>query len=90
MRLKNYILLSITTLTLAGCTSEDINNTPNEERIPLRLEATLSGDRPVTRAYDNVFEENDKLLSYVQHVYTDGDEIKEAAGIQASLVTFTI
>ena len=89
MKLRNYILLSISTLTLAGCTSEDINNTPDEERIPLRLEATLSGDRPVTRAYDNEFEENDKLLSYVQHVYTDGDEIKEAAGIQASLVTFT-
>jgi hypothetical protein len=89
MKLRNYILLTISTLTLAGCTSEDINNTPNEERIPLRLEATLSGDCPVTRAYDNVFEENDKLLSYVQHVYTDGDEIKEAAGIQASLVTFT-
>ena len=89
MKLKNYILLTISTLTLAGCTSEDITNTPDDERIPLRLEATLSGDRPVTRAYDNVFEENDKLLSYVQHVYTDGDEIKEAAGIQASLVTFT-
>lgn len=89
MRIRDYILFSVTMLTLTGCTSEDINNTPNEERIPLRLEATLSGDRPVTRAYDNVFEENDKLLSYVQHVYTDGDEIKEAAGIQASLVTFT-
>lgn len=89
MKLKNYILLTISTLTLAGCTSEDITNTPDEERIPLRLEATLSGDRPVTRAYDNVFEKGDKLLSYVQHVYKSGSDYSAVTGVQASLVTFT-
>ncbi len=89
MKLKDYILLSISTLTLAGCTSEDIANTPDDERIPLRLEATLSGDCPVTRAYDNVFEENDNLLSYVQHVYYNGSVYSAVTGIEARLVTFT-
>jgi hypothetical protein len=89
MKLKDYIFLSISTLTLAGCTSEDITNTPDDERIPLRLEATLSGDCPVTRAYDNVFEKDDKLLSYVQHVYYNGSVYSAVTGIEARLVTFT-
>ena len=89
MKLKDYILLSISTLTLAGCTSEDITNTPDDERIPLRLEATLSGDCPVTRAYDNVFEKDDNLLSYVQHVYYNGSVYSAVTGIEARLVTFT-
>lgn len=89
MTIKKYILLSISTLMLAGCTSEDINNELAEERLPLRLEATLSGDRPVTRAYDNKFETDDVLLSYVQHVYKNGDEYSNVEDIQASLVEFS-
>ena len=89
MTIKKYILLSISTLVIAGCTSEDISNVPSDERIPLRLEATLSSGSAVTRAYDNTFEKNDELLSYVQHVYKDGNTYTEASGIQASLVTFT-
>ena len=87
--IKKYFILPIFTLVLAGCTSEDISNTPDEERLPLRLEATLSSGSPVTRAYDNTFEENDTLRSYVQHVYKDGNTYTEASGIQASLVAFT-
>lgn len=89
MIVKKYLLLSISTMLLAGCTSEDINNEPADERLPLRLEATLSGDRPVTRAYNDEFEANDVLLSYVQHVYKNGDEYSNVEDIQASLVEFS-
>ena len=62
MKLKNYIIFSISTLMLAGCTSEDITNTPDDERLPLRLEATLSTSRPVTRAAGDQFDDDDDLL----------------------------
>ena len=91
MRLKNYILLSITTLTLAGCTSEDITNTPDDERIPLRLEATLSGDRPVTRAEGSKFVNGDEIKCYIQHVYSDtklDDATAYNKASQANLVSF--
>lgn len=91
MKLKNYILLTISTLTLAGCTSEDITNTPDDERIPLRLEATLSGDRPVTRAAGNEFEADDVLYSYVRHVYSTADLASASSyelASQACLVKF--
>ena len=83
MRLKNYILLTISTLTLAGCTSEDITNTPDDERIPLRLEATLSGDHPVTRATNDAFESTDQILSYVEHVDSSSSRV------MSKLVSFT-
>lgn len=87
MTIKKYILLSISTLMLAGCTSEDISNAPSDERIPLRLEATLSSGCAVTRAVGNQFDEKDELLSYVRHVRPkDGGGYES---VQASLVTFT-
>ena len=90
MKLRNYLLLSISTILLASCSSEAItNDTPAEERLPLRLEATFSNSRAVTRAVGDAFEANDKLISLVQHVYLDGSEYKAVNGIQASLVTFT-
>lgn len=73
-------------MVFAGCTSEDISNTPTEDRLPLRLEATLSAGSPVTRATDNEFEATDTLLSFVRHVYNDG---KSYNSDQASLVKFT-
>ena len=85
MKLKNYILLTISTLTLAGCTSEDITNTPDDERIPLRLEATLSGDRPVTRAEGSKFADDDELWSYVEHV----SGTNPYTSVQGKLVNFT-
>lgn len=93
MTIKKYILLSISTLVLAGCTSEDISNSPAEERLPLRLEATLSGDRPVTRAAGSTIESTDELMSYVRHIYatdinTETDYTKYTS-VQASLVKFT-
>ena len=93
MTIKKYILLSISTLVLAGCTSEDISNSLAEERLPLRLEATLSGDRPVTRAAGSTIESTDELMSYVRHIYatdinTETDYTKYTS-VQASLVKFT-
>ena len=91
MKLKNYILLTISTLTLAGCTSEDITNTPNDERIPLRIEATLSGDRPVTRAIGKDFENDDVIKCYIQHVYSDTkleDATTYKIASQANLVSY--
>ena len=94
MTIKKYILLSISTLMLAGCTSEDINNTPADERLPLKLEATLSSGRPVTRAAGSTIESTDELMSYVRHIYatdisTETDYSKYAS-VQASPVKFTI
>lgn len=93
MTIKKYILLSMSTLMLAGCTSEDISNTPADERLPLRLEATLSGGRPVTRAAGSTIESTDELMSYVRHIYatdinTETDYTKYTS-VQASLVKFT-
>lgn len=81
-------------MVFAGCTSEDISNTPTEKRLPLRLEATLSAGSPVTRAVDNTIEPNDELLSFVRHVYTTSNIKAEAdyskyAKVQGGLVKFT-
>lgn len=94
MTIKKYILFSISTMLLAGCTSEDINNAPAEERLPLRLEATLSTNRAATRAAGKQFEENDILLSYVRHVYANSDiktesDYSKYNKVQGSLVKFT-
>ena len=86
MTIKKYILLSISTLVIAGCTSEDISNAPSDERIPLRLEATLSSGSSVTRAVGDQFDEKDELLSFVQHV--SGTEAPYTC-VLAKMVTFT-
>ena len=68
MTIKKYLLLSISTLLLAGCAGEDSGNTPAGERLLLQLEATLSGESPVTRAAGKVFDADDELQCYVRHV----------------------
>ena len=85
MKLKNYILLSISTFLLASCSSEVItNDPPAEERLPLRLEATLSSSRAVTRAAGSEFADDDKIISYVQHVVTTDN-----SSVYAKLINFT-
>ena len=81
---------------LVGCTNEDINNTLDEERLPLKLEATLNGGSRVTRAENNRFETKDKLLSFVRHVTCpEGTDIKTETDytkytkVMGGLVTFT-
>ena len=84
MRIRDYMLFSVTLLTLSGCTSEEINNLPVEERLPLKLEASFSSGKPVTRAIGNEFEESDVIICYVQHVYGSENNV-----VQKKLVSFT-
>lgn len=87
MKLRNYLLLSISTILLASCSSEAItNDTPAEERIPLRLQATLSANRPVTRAVGDAFAADDEIISYIQHVVTENETINS---VIAKIIKFT-
>lgn len=90
MIIRRYFILSLSAMMLAGCAGdEEVNNgSSTDERLPLRLEATLSGNRPVTRAEGSKFETGDVLYSYVQHVYKDGENYTQVTGIEASLVEF--
>lgn len=96
MKVRYYFILSLSALMLVGCTNEDINNIPDEERLPLKLEATLNGGSRVTRAENNRFETKDKLLSFVRHVTCpEGTDIKTETNyakytkVMGGLVTFT-
>ena len=92
MIIRRYFILSLSALMLAGCAGDEVvnNGSSSDERLPLRLEATLSGNRPVTRAEGSKFEPGDVLYSYVQHVYKkDDDNYTQVTGIDASLVAFT-
>ena len=92
MIIRRYFILSLSALMLAGCAGDEVvnNSSSTDERLPLRLEATLSGNRPVTRAVGSEFETGDVLYSYVQHVYKkDDDNYTQVTGIDASLVAFT-
>ena len=91
MKVIKKIILSLSALMLAGCAGDEVvnNGSSTDERLPLRLEASLSGSRHVTRASGNEFENGDVLYSYVQHVYKVGDAYQKAPDIQASLVAFT-
>jgi len=78
---------------LAGCAGDEVvnNSSSTDERLPLRLEATLSGNRPVTRAVGSEFETSDVLYSYVRHVYSTTDLASATSyelASQASLVEF--
>ncbi len=90
MIIRRYFILLLSALMLAGCAGDEVvnNSSSTDERLPLRLEATLSGDRPVTRAEGSEFETGDVLYSYVQHVYNDGENYTQVTGIEASLVEF--
>ena len=83
MIIRRYFILSLSALMLAGCAGDEVvnNGSSTDERLPLRLEATLSGNRPVTRAEGSKFETGDVLYSYVQHVYKDGEDYKKAPDI---------
>ena len=61
MIIRRYFILSLSALMLAGCAGdEEVNNSSStDERLPLRLEATLSGNRHVTRAVGSEFETDD-------------------------------
>ena len=81
---KNFIL-SLSVLLLAGCAGNDISDTPDEERLPLRFETTLSNQLPVTRAVDDKIDASDELLCYVRHVINS--ETSVYTQVQGNLVT---
>ena len=93
MIIRRYFILSLSALMLAGCAGDEVvnNSSSTDERLPLRFEATLSGNRPVTRAVGSEFETGDVLYSYVRHVYSTTDLASATSyelASQASLVEF--
>lgn len=67
MTIKKYIILALSSLTLAGCTSDE-EVSQEESRLPLTFETSLSASRPVTRAEGGAFAASDELLCYVRHM----------------------
>ena len=85
MIIRKYFILSLSVLLLAGCAGNDISDTPDEERLPLRFETTLSNQLPVTRAVDDKIDASDELLCYVRHVINS--ETSVYTQVQGNLVT---
>lgn len=85
MTIKNYFTLVLTSLMMAGCSSDDSMNDPIWEHLPLSFNTSLSDNRPMTRAVDNQIEETDSLLCYIRHII-DGSSITE---VQTKLVCIT-
>lgn len=85
MIIRKYFILSLSVLLLAGCAGNDISDTPDEERLPLRFETTLSNQLPVTRAVDDKIDASDELLCYVRHVINS--ETSVYMQVQGNLVT---
>jgi len=69
MTINKYIILALSILTFAGCSSDD-DFSQEKSRLPLTFEASLSGSRSVTRAVGGSFDTGDKLLCYVRHIYS--------------------
>ena len=67
MTINKYIILALSILTFAGCSSDD-DFSQEQSRLPLTFETSLSGSRSVTRAVGGTFDTGDKLLCYVRHV----------------------
>ena len=67
MTINKYIILALSILTFAGCSSDD-DFSQEQNRLPLTFETSLSGSRSVTRAVGGTFDTGDELLCYVRHV----------------------
>lgn len=67
MTINKYIILALSILTFAGCSSDD-DFSQEQSHLPLTFETSLSGSRSVTRAVGGDFENSDELLCYVRHV----------------------
>lgn len=85
MIIRKYFILSLSVLLLVGCAGNDISDTPDEERLPLRFETTLSNQLPVTRAVDDKIDASDELLCYVRHVINS--ETSVYTQVHGNLVT---
>ena len=69
MTINKYIILALSILTFAGCSSDD-DFSQEQSRLPLTFETSLLGSRSVTRAVGGSFDTGDKLLCYVRHIYS--------------------
>lgn len=69
MTINKYIILALSILTFAGCSSDD-DFSQEQSRLPLTFETSLLGSRSVTRAVGGDFETSDELLCYVRHIYS--------------------
>lgn len=70
-------------MIMAGCSNDGNGLEPELGSLPLRLEPSLSGNVPVTKATGSQFEATDELLCYVRHVDSNSAEY----AINAKLVT---
>lgn len=84
MTFRKYIILTLSAMIMAGCSNDGNGLEPELGSLPLRLEPSLSGNVPVTKATGSQFEATDKLLCYVRHVDSNSPEY---ANINAKLVT---
>ena len=69
MTINKYIILALSILTFAGCSSDD-DFSQEQSCLPLTFETSLSGSRSVTRAVGGSFDTGDELLCYVRHIYS--------------------
>ena len=81
MTINKYIILALSILTFAGCSSDD-DFSQEQSRLPLTFKTSLSGRSQVTRAAGSQIETDDELLCYVRHI-VDG----QTDAVQTKLVT---
>ena len=81
MTINKYIILALSILTFAGCSSDD-DFSQEQSRLPLAFKTSLSGRSQVTRAAGSQIETDDELLCYVRHI-VDG----QTDAVQTKLVT---
>lgn len=86
MRKTHNILYLAAALVLAACSAKE---NPQEGKLPLQLNAILSSALPVTKAYDNTFEDGDERLVYLRHTIAGdiGSYTTTTADQAPSLVT---
>lgn len=84
MTFRKYIILTLSAMIMAGCSNDGNGLEPEFGSLLLRLEPSLSGNVPVTKATGSQFEATDELLCYVRHVDSNSPEY---ANINAKLVT---
>lgn len=81
MTINKYIILALSILTFAGCSSDN-DFSQEQSRLPLTFETSLSGRSQVTRAAGSQIETDDELLCYVRHIVDGQTDV-----VQTKLVT---
>ena len=61
MTINKYIILALSILTFAGCSSDN-DFSQEQSRLPLAFKTSLSGRSQVTRAAGSQIETDDELL----------------------------